>query len=151
MPDDRGQAPVRLHREHLLRLIAEAGAFPPQVRERLLWLLHYVETQSVSATCRRFDIARTTFYRWYDRFDPANLSTLADQSMIVPFAPEPLADDVFRRPEPAPRRDFLRRTLITASVLLNVAVISALAAMVAWEMTRETPVIEASVTATPFL
>lgn len=48
------------------------------VRERLEWLLDWAEHGSVSHTCRRFGIARTTFYRWARRFDAADLSTLQD-------------------------------------------------------------------------
>ncbi|MBU0766512.1 helix-turn-helix domain containing protein [Patescibacteria group bacterium] len=50
-----------------------------EVIERLQWLMRYENHRSVSATCKHFNIARSTFYRWYDRFDPNDLSTLEDR------------------------------------------------------------------------
>lgn len=157
MPDTVAFAPLSLHRDQLLSLLAEAEAFPPQVKERLLWFVHVTETQSVSETCRRFGIARTTFYRWFDRFDPANLSTLTDQSVAPPAPQTTVAEELLRKLEtpalpagsasPAPWGAFLRRTLVLASVLLNVAVLSALAAVVAWESSGEPPVEPETLTA----
>ncbi|PIR48236.1 hypothetical protein COU80_05395, partial [Candidatus Peregrinibacteria bacterium CG10_big_fil_rev_8_21_14_0_10_55_24] len=57
---------------------AIAQEYPPEVVERLQWFLHFLQHGSVSATCRHFGIARTTFYRWWKRYDPQNLSTLMD-------------------------------------------------------------------------
>jgi len=49
-----------------------------EVIERLQWILHYCETGSASAVCRRFNIARSTFYRWYNRFDSSDFTSLKD-------------------------------------------------------------------------
>src|SRR4051812_33207311 len=62
------------HLEHLLAGVDERSI----VGERLQWFLHFTRCRSVSETCQRFQIARTTFYRWARRFDPADLSTLED-------------------------------------------------------------------------
>ncbi len=56
----------RAHQEHAKK----------EVIERLRWFAHFVENGSVSKTCTEFSIARTTFYRWYNRLDAKNLSTL---------------------------------------------------------------------------
>lgn len=43
--------------------------------QRLRWM-DYARTHSVAATCRHFGIARSTFYRWQQRYDPHHLSFL---------------------------------------------------------------------------
>lgn len=51
------------------------------VIERLTVILHYAENRdSISEICRQFKISRSTFHRWMERFDPENLSSLADKS-----------------------------------------------------------------------
>ena len=56
-------------------------AAPTLSREAKLRLrfLEYRRTHSVAATCRHFGIARTTYYRWAQRFDPRDLTTLEDR------------------------------------------------------------------------
>tara|TARA_Y100000031_G_scaffold79810_1_gene87971 strand:- start:14675 stop:17260 length:2586 start_codon:yes stop_codon:yes gene_type:complete len=51
-----------------------------QVIERLQWFLHYSTHGSVSKTCKEFEIARSTFYRWLNRFDINDFSKLTDNS-----------------------------------------------------------------------
>lgn len=49
--------------------------------QRLKWFLYACEHENnVSLTCRHFGIARSTFLRWADRFDPTDLSTLEENS-----------------------------------------------------------------------
>lgn len=50
-----------------------------EARQRLRWI-DYARTHTVSATCRHFGIARTTFYRWRHRYDPQRLSLLENRS-----------------------------------------------------------------------
>ena len=50
-----------------------------EVRFRLK-ILEYGKTHSVAATCRHFDIARSTYYRWYNRFVPTRLASLESRS-----------------------------------------------------------------------
>lgn len=45
-----------------------------------LKILDYARTHSVSATCRHFGIARSTYYRWRTRYDPKHLSSLENRS-----------------------------------------------------------------------
>ena len=68
------------NREGILQLLKQAleENQPKEIIERLQWFLHFTEYGSVSGTCRRFRIARSTFYRWQRRFDPNDLSTLTD-------------------------------------------------------------------------
>ena len=47
---------------------------------RLKWIDHYMEKRNASLTCRHFDIHRSNFYYWLNKFDPHNLSTLEDES-----------------------------------------------------------------------
>src|SRR4051794_22561659 len=70
--------PSPFRAEELRHLLASLAGCPPEVGERLRWFLHFAEHGSVSATCRQFGIARTTFYRWARRFDPSDLRTLED-------------------------------------------------------------------------
>ena len=52
-----------------------------EVRQKLEWFLFYLESgKSVSQTCVHFGIARSTFYRWVQRFDPQDLRTLEEKS-----------------------------------------------------------------------
>lgn len=52
-----------------------------QARARLAWMDFYRTHQRKAAlTCRRFGISRQTFYRWWRRYDPHELTTLEDRS-----------------------------------------------------------------------
>ncbi len=67
------------------RLPRSAGRLPhaPQLSRTAKIRLHFLEyarTHSVAATCDRFGIARSTFYRWKRRYDPNDLCSLEDHS-----------------------------------------------------------------------
>ncbi|HVB56240.1 MAG TPA: helix-turn-helix domain-containing protein [Candidatus Acidoferrales bacterium] len=48
---------------------------------RLQWMSHYLQHgRNATFTCRHFGISRQTFYRWWRRYDPHDLSTLEDHS-----------------------------------------------------------------------
>jgi transposase InsO family protein len=49
---------------------------------RLDWIIYYYTSAKENArlTCRHYGIAPKTFYKWFDRFDEANLRTLEDAS-----------------------------------------------------------------------
>jgi putative transposase len=49
-----------------------------EARVRLRYL-EYARTHAVAATCDRFGIARSTFYRWRRRYDPTDLRSLEDR------------------------------------------------------------------------
>ena len=68
--------------------------------------LGYARTHSVAATCDRFGIARSTFYRWKRRYDPRNLATLEDR----PSRPRLGRRPTWRRPRRRPSGGRGRRT-----------------------------------------
>ncbi len=48
---------------------------------RLDWMSYYLRHgRNAAFTCRHFGISRQTFYRWWHRYDPHNLSTLEERS-----------------------------------------------------------------------
>jgi len=48
---------------------------------RLKWMSHYLrQGRNASFTCRHFGISRQSFYRWWRRYDPQDLSTLEGRS-----------------------------------------------------------------------
>jgi transposase InsO family protein len=56
------------------------GAELSKTAKQRLKILDYARTHSVSATCRHFGIARSTFYRWRHRYDPKRLAFLENRS-----------------------------------------------------------------------
>lgn len=78
MPTQGTPSPEQLH---ILLARARREGLDATVIERLTVILHFAENRySISETCRQFGISRSTFHRWIERFDPENLSTLADKS-----------------------------------------------------------------------
>src|ERR1700690_2781416 len=48
---------------------------------RLKWMSHYLrQGRNASFACRHFGISRQSFYRWWRRYDPQDLSTLEGRS-----------------------------------------------------------------------
>lgn len=45
-----------------------------------LEVLDFAKTHPVAVTCRRYGIARSTYYRWKKKFNPRNLQSLEDRS-----------------------------------------------------------------------
>ena len=56
------------------------GAQLSREAKQRLKVLDYARTHSVSATCRHFGIARSTFYRWRARYTPQRLAFLENRS-----------------------------------------------------------------------
>lgn len=78
MPRPRTPSPEQLR---ILLARAQHDGLDPSVIERLSVILHFAEhPASISETCRHFGISRSTFHRWIDRFDPEDVSSLADKS-----------------------------------------------------------------------
>lgn len=74
---------LRFGRQDIDNLIDDSDSLglSPKARERLEWFKYAVEhNDNVSETCRHFGIARSTFLRWAERFDPNRPHTLEDQS-----------------------------------------------------------------------
>lgn len=62
-----------------VRRLPSAPQLSKQARQRLRWLDDR-RTHTTGATCRHFDIPRSTLNRWTTRFDPRDLTTLEDRS-----------------------------------------------------------------------
>lgn len=69
-------------RYRMPQMAARLPAAPTLSRDatRRLKILDYARTHTVSATCRHFGIARSTYYRWAKRYDPQRLSVLENRS-----------------------------------------------------------------------
>jgi transposase InsO family protein len=53
----------------------------PAARRRLKWMDYYrAHGQNARRTCRHFDISPQTFYRWWRRYQPQDLTTLESHS-----------------------------------------------------------------------
>lgn len=63
------------------RRLKDPPVLSKKARQRLAWI-EYCDAHggNVSLTCRYFGIARTTYMRWRDRYDPRDLTTLEDRS-----------------------------------------------------------------------
>lgn len=61
------------------RSLPAAPALSREAKKRLAWF-DDARTHSVSQTCRHFGIARSLFYYWQPRYDPARLTTLEARS-----------------------------------------------------------------------
>jgi len=123
-------------RVHLIRHpLARPKPAPPPVplsREARvrLQVLEYARTHPVTVTCRRFGIARSTFYRWRARFDPRNLTSLERRSSRPrrcrqpTWQPEHVAA-VQRLRERYPRwgKAKLQRLLAQEGIVLSVATV----------------------------
>ena len=82
-------------REAMLSLLrrAETLELSSGARQRLKWFLFWADhDQNASLTCRHFAIARSTFQRWIDRFDPADPLTLEEQSRRPHTVRQPQTD-----------------------------------------------------------
>jgi hypothetical protein len=73
----------RFSKELLEELLRHSQSYSPEVTERLRWFLYFHFSGSVGATCRHFGIARTTFYRWAQRFDPTSLRSLENSPNLL--------------------------------------------------------------------
>ncbi|HRH93518.1 MAG TPA: helix-turn-helix domain-containing protein [Candidatus Peribacteria bacterium] len=73
---DTRLADVRRLLKQAVELELSAGAV-----QRLKWFLYTLEhDNNVSLACRHFGIARSTFMRWWNRFDAADTSSLEEAS-----------------------------------------------------------------------
>jgi len=68
-----------------------------EARERLAWMDCYRECGNVSFTCRKFGIARKSFYRWRRRYNPWDLTSLESYSRRPKHSPRKTTWDVERQ------------------------------------------------------
>ncbi len=63
-----------------IRSLVRRGTISPEAVKRLRWMDYYAKTGNARLTCRHFDISAQTFYRWKNRYDPYDLTTLEEAS-----------------------------------------------------------------------
>ena len=68
-----------------------------EARERLAWMDCYRECGNVSLVCRKFGIARKSFYRWRKRYNPWDLTSLESFSRRPKHSPRKTTWDVERQ------------------------------------------------------
>jgi putative transposase len=73
---------IRRERIHKARELSRFGRELSRTSQlRLVWMSHYLRHgRNAAFTCRHFGISRQTFYRWWRRYDPHNLTSLEDRS-----------------------------------------------------------------------
>lgn len=60
--------------------LVRQGTISKEAKKRLQWMDHYHKHGNARFTCRYFGISPQTFYRWKNRFDRYDLTTLEEQS-----------------------------------------------------------------------
>lgn len=63
-----------------IRSLVRQGTISKEAAKRLRWMDHFAELGNARLTCRYFGISAQTFYRWKNRFDPYDLTTLEEAS-----------------------------------------------------------------------
>jgi len=63
-----------------IRSLVRQGTVSKDAARRLRWMDHYAEHGNARLTCRYFGISAPTFYRWKNRYDPYDLTTLEEES-----------------------------------------------------------------------
>jgi transposase InsO family protein len=63
-----------------IRALIRQGKISEEGAKRLRWMDHYGQFGNARLTCRHFGISAQTFYRWKNRFDPYDLTTLEADS-----------------------------------------------------------------------
>ena len=67
-------------RADYINSIVRQGSISREAKKRLQWMDHYHKHGNARFTCRHFGISPQTFYRWKNRFDRYDLTTLEEQS-----------------------------------------------------------------------
>lgn len=63
-----------------IRELVRRGEITAEAARKLRWMDHYRKNRNARLTCRYFGISPKTFYRWWNRFDPYDLTTLEEES-----------------------------------------------------------------------
>jgi len=63
-----------------IRSLVRQGTISKGAAKRLKWFDYYRGCGNARKTCRYFGISAQTFYRWKNRFDPYDLTTLEEES-----------------------------------------------------------------------
>jgi len=91
-----------------LRALVRQGKLSEEGAKRLRWMDHYARHGNARLTCRHFDISAQTFYRWKNRFDPEDLTTLEEESrrphhVRKSMTPSPVEDQILELRNRYPR------------------------------------------------
>jgi len=63
-----------------IRSLVRQGTISQDAARRLRWFDYYRRCEDARLTCRYFGISAQTFYRWKNRYDPYDLTTLEEAS-----------------------------------------------------------------------
>ena len=91
-----------------IRSLVRQGTISRDAYKRLKWFDYYAACGNAHKTCRHFDISAQTFYRWKNRFDPWDLTTLEEESrrphkVRHPQTPEAVVERIRQLREQYPR------------------------------------------------
>ena len=123
----------RHHRDAITKLLLKAAEFElsPKAKQKLTWFAFAARHGgNISLTCRHFGIGRTTFIRWYERFDPSDVSTLEEASRSphrvrrshVPRAVIAMIAEL-RKLHPAMNKETIRDTLARKGIALSASTV----------------------------
>jgi len=116
--------------ERLLRNADQLG-LNKAARIKLQWFLFYAtHDENVSLTCRHFGIARSTFTRWFNRFDPRDERSLEEESRRPLNVRAPETDGAvialvteLRRSHPMINKEEIQGRLQTAGYTVSVSTV----------------------------
>ena len=63
-----------------IRELVRRRTISPEAAKKLRWMDHWNRHRNARLSCRFFGISPKTFYRWKNRFDPYDLTTLEEES-----------------------------------------------------------------------
>jgi putative transposase len=91
-----------------IRSLVRQGTISQDAARRLKWFDYYRTCEDARLTCRHFGISPQTFYRWKNRFDPYDLTTLEAWSrrphhVRKPLTPAPIEDRILELRTKYPR------------------------------------------------
>ncbi len=91
-----------------IRDLVRQGTISGEAAKRLRWMDHYARCGNARLTCRHFGISAQTFYRWKNRFDPQDLTSLEAESrrprqVRQPLTPAPVQDRIIELRTQYPR------------------------------------------------
>src|SRR4030065_1745969 len=90
------------------RSLCRQGTISQDAARRLKWFDYYAKCEDARLTCRHFGISPQTFYRWKNRFDSYDLTTLETWSrrphhVRKPLTPVPVEDRILELRTKYPR------------------------------------------------
>jgi len=81
-----------------IRSLVRQGTISPDAARRLRWFDYYNRCEDARLTCRHFGISPQTFYRWKNRLDPYDLTTLESACSFSGFISSGGSSGKFRWP-----------------------------------------------------